>query len=191
MDKGRDRDREGSRDREEKEDRYSSSSSSSSKRNGIDEGDRKSSSKTQTLSWLKKDNRGKTTDPSSSTTTSNNTNNNKSGSGSSEVYLPPVKFKTLPNIKVDAVVVKPGGGASQAQQGKMIEVWMNDRLGRKVMIKCHTTDTVGTLKRLAAAKLGTRYEKIRLQKWHSVLKDPIQLGDYEIGDGSSVDLYYM
>jgi len=47
----------------------------------------------------------------------------------------------------------------------MIEVILNDRMGKKVRVKCNPDDTVGDLKKLAAAQTGTRPEKIRLQKW--------------------------
>jgi ubiquitin-like protein 5 len=69
----------------------------------------------------------------------------------------------------------------------MIEVVLNDRLGKKVRVKCKYVifiashffqtpyifclfrspdDTIGDLKKLAAAQLGTKPEKIRLQKWY-------------------------
>lgn len=38
----------------------------------------------------------------------------------------------------------------------MIEVVLNDRLGKKVRVKCNEDDTIGDLKKLAAAQLGTR-----------------------------------
>ena len=38
----------------------------------------------------------------------------------------------------------------------MIEVIVNDRLGKKVRIKANPTDTVGDFKRLVAAQTGTR-----------------------------------
>ncbi|CAE7336412.1 UBL5 [Symbiodinium sp. KB8] len=57
----------------------------------------------------------------------------------------------------------------------MIEVVCNDRLGRKVRVKCNPDDTIGDLKKLLAAQTGTRAEKIRLQKWHTVYKDHITL----------------
>ena len=38
----------------------------------------------------------------------------------------------------------------------MIEVVLNDRLGKKVRVKCNSDDTIGDLKKLAAAQLGTR-----------------------------------
>eukprot|EP00953_Heterococcus_sp_UTEX-ZZ885_P040331 20627-Heterococcus_DN1.PRE.6 len=47
----------------------------------------------------------------------------------------------------------------------MIEVVCNDRLGKKVRVKCNEDDTIGDLKKLIAAQVGTRPEKIRIQKW--------------------------
>jgi ubiquitin-like protein 5 len=51
-------------------------------------------------------------------------------------------------------------------------------------------DTIGDLKKLIAAQTGTRPEKIRLQKWYTVFKDHITLGDYEIHDGANLEMYY-
>lgn len=72
----------------------------------------------------------------------------------------------------------------------MIEIVVNDRLGKKMRIKCSQEDTVGDLKKLIAVQTGTRPEKIRLQKWYNIFKDPIKLSDYEIHDGMSLELYY-
>jgi ubiquitin-like protein 5 len=72
----------------------------------------------------------------------------------------------------------------------MIEVVLNDRLGKKVRVKCNEDDTVGDLKKVAAAQIGTRPEKLRLQKWYTVFKDHIRLSDYEIHDGMNLELYY-
>jgi ubiquitin-like protein 5 len=72
----------------------------------------------------------------------------------------------------------------------MIEVVCNDRIGKKIRLKCNPDDTIGDLKKLIAAQIGTRPEKIRLQKWYSVFKDHITLEDYEIRDGSNIELYY-
>ena len=46
----------------------------------------------------------------------------------------------------------------------MIEVICNDRLGKKIRVKCNEDDTIGDLKKLVAAQSGTRPEKIRIQK---------------------------
>ncbi len=72
----------------------------------------------------------------------------------------------------------------------MIEIVLNDRLGKKVRVKCNEDDTVGDLKKLVAAQTGTRPEKIRIQKWYTIYKDHITLADYEIKEGMSLELYY-
>jgi ubiquitin-like protein 5 len=73
----------------------------------------------------------------------------------------------------------------------MIEVILNDRLGKKVRVKVNSNDTVSDLKKLAAAQLGTRYEKIQLKKWYNIFKDHVRLDDYEIHDGMGIELYYL
>ncbi|KAL9269204.1 Ubiquitin-like protein [Drosera capensis] len=70
----------------------------------------------------------------------------------------------------------------------MIEVVLNDRLGKKVRVKCNEDDTIGDLKKLVAAQTGTRPDKIRIQKWYTIYKDHITLGDYEIHDGMGLEL---
>jgi ubiquitin-like protein 5 len=49
----------------------------------------------------------------------------------------------------------------------MIEVVLNDRLGKKVCVKCNEDDMIGDLKKLAAAQLRTRPEKLKTQKWYT------------------------
>ena len=71
----------------------------------------------------------------------------------------------------------------------MIEVICNDRLGKKIRVKCEPDDTIGDLKKLLAAQTGTRPEKLRIQKWYTVYKDHITLDDYEIHDGMGLELY--
>lgn len=70
----------------------------------------------------------------------------------------------------------------------MIEVVLNDRLGKKVRVKCNEDDTILDLKRLAAAMLGTRPEKLQIKKWYTIYKDHITLEDYEIHDGMGLEL---
>lgn len=72
----------------------------------------------------------------------------------------------------------------------MIEIIANDRVGKKVKVKCFPTDTIFMLKQLIAAHTGTKPEKIKLQKAYNIYKDHITLDDYEIKDGSSLELYY-
>lgn len=78
----------------------------------------------------------------------------------------------------------------EQQPQQLMELIVNDRIGKKVRVKCFPTDTVGDLKKLISAHIGTRPEKIKLQKSYTVFKDHITLQDYEILDGSSIELYY-
>lgn len=93
----------------------------------------------------------------------------------------------------------------------MIEITCNDRLGKKVRVKCNPDDTVGDLKKLIAAQTGTKWDKIVLKKWYTTFKDHIQLQDCilfygnietiidfflnscsdEIHDGMNLELYYQ
>lgn len=73
----------------------------------------------------------------------------------------------------------------------MMEITVNDRLGKKVRVKCNDDDTIGDLKKLIAAQTGTRSEKIVLKKWYNIFKDHITLADYEIKDGANLELYYQ
>lgn len=57
-------------------------------------------------------------------------------------------------------------------------------------MKCELDDTVLDVKKLVALQTGTRPEKLRIQKWHTVYKDHITLGDYEVSDGMMLELYY-
>lgn len=59
----------------------------------------------------------------------------------------------------------------------MIEITCNDRLGKKVRVKCNSDDTIGDLKKLIAAQTGTHWEKIVLKKWYTIFKDHIKLED--------------
>ncbi|TRZ09172.1 hypothetical protein HGM15179_017938, partial [Zosterops borbonicus] len=73
----------------------------------------------------------------------------------------------------------------------MIEVVCNDRLGKKVRVKCNPEDSIRDLKKLIAAQTGTRWDKIVLKKWYTIFKDHVTLGDYEIHDGMNLELYYQ
>jgi len=72
----------------------------------------------------------------------------------------------------------------------MIEVICNDRLGKKIRVKCNPSDTIGDFKLLLAAQSGTRKDKIVLKKGYIIFKDHITLEDYEINDGMGLELYY-
>lgn len=77
----------------------------------------------------------------------------------------------------------------------MLEITCNDRLGKKVRVKCNQDDTIGDLKKLIAAQTGTRPEKIVLKKWYTIYKDHVTVGDYEIQiiilTGTSNELYRL
>ncbi|VDK34338.1 unnamed protein product [Dibothriocephalus latus] len=73
----------------------------------------------------------------------------------------------------------------------MIEITANDRLGKKVRVKCNPSDTIGDLKKLIAAQSGTSWDRIILKKWYITFKDHVTLGDYEIKDGMNLELYYQ
>ena len=72
----------------------------------------------------------------------------------------------------------------------MIEVIVDDRCGKRARVKCSPSDTVGTLKLLVAAQIGTKPEKIVLKKAYIYYKDHITLDDYEVSDGFAFELYY-
>lgn len=72
----------------------------------------------------------------------------------------------------------------------MIEVLANDRLGKKIKVKCLPSDTVGDLKKIIGLQTGTLPEKLMLKKGHLIYKDHITLDDYEVQDGFNFELYY-
>ncbi|KAJ7496697.1 ubiquitin-like protein [Mycena latifolia] len=71
----------------------------------------------------------------------------------------------------------------------LVEIIANDRLGRKVRVKCSPDDTVGDPKKLIAAQTGTDHTKFQLKKWYTIYKDHITLSDYRIHDGMSLEMY--
>lgn len=92
----------------------------------------------------------------------------------------------------------------------MLEITCNDRLGKKVRVKCNPDDTIGDLKKLIAAQTGTKFDKIVLKKWYTIYKDNIRLSDCklhqvksctfnkhfflpsdEIHDGMNLEMYYQ
>lgn len=72
----------------------------------------------------------------------------------------------------------------------MISIQANDRLGRKITVKCLEDDTIGDLKKVLLLQIGTLFEKIILKKGYKVYKDHISLADYEVHDGFNFELYY-
>ncbi|CAN0854168.1 Ubiquitin-like protein 5 [Linum grandiflorum] len=72
----------------------------------------------------------------------------------------------------------------------MLEVVLNDRLGKKVRVKSNKDDTISDLKKLVAVQTGTKAEKIRIQKLYTIYNDHITLSDYEIHDDMGLERYY-
>ena len=60
----------------------------------------------------------------------------------------------------------------------LMEIVVSDRMGKRQRIKCRPSDTVLQFKKLISAQIGTRAEKIRLQKANIIFKDHITLEDY-------------
>lgn len=77
-----------------------------------------------------------------------------------------------------------------AGQPPFISVVCNDRMGKKVSVKCDPKDTVGDFKLLLQAQIGTTAARIQLKRGTVLFRDHITLEDYEIVDGSAVELYY-
>lgn len=76
------------------------------------------------------------------------------------------------------------------ESNKPIEIVVNDRLGKKVKIKCFSNDEIKDVKKLISANIGTKAEKLKLKYGTAFLKDNITLDDYEIKNGSGIELYY-
>ncbi|KAI9200963.1 hypothetical protein LWI28_015780 [Acer negundo] len=74
----------------------------------------------------------------------------------------------------------------------MIEVVLNDRLGKKVHLKCNDDDKIDDLKKLVTVQMGTRPDKIRIHKWIEIdprtyLEEKSGLqSDDELEDSSSI-----
>lgn len=99
-------------------------------------------------------------------------------------------FKSCPSQEqVPPNIIQPR--QSPLSNTTLIEVIVNDRMGKKVRVKCSKKDTIGQLKKLIAAQSGTKADKIVLKKWYNIYKDHITLEDYEIADGMSLELYYQ
>ncbi|KAG0167187.1 Ubiquitin-like 5 [Apophysomyces sp. BC1015] len=85
---------------------------------------------------------------------------------------------------------KPAEKPRAQPRYNLIELEVNDRLGKKVRVKCSPTDSVGDFKKLVAAQIGTDPNKIVLKKWYKEYKDHITLQDYELNNGMNLELYY-
>lgn len=78
---------------------------------------------------------------------------------------------------------------SQASAPELIKIFVNNRLGSKHEIPCSSTDTIADLKKLVAFQIGSKPEAILLKRQgEKPLRDTLTLEDYEMGNGSSLDL---
>ncbi|NWZ85871.1 UBL5 protein, partial [Poecile atricapillus] len=50
---------------------------------------------------------------------------------------------------------------------------------------------VRDMKKLIPAQTGTRRDNIVLEKWDTIFKAHVTLGDYEIHDGTNLQLYFQ
>uniref|UniRef100_A0A8C6DKT6 Ubiquitin-like protein 5 n=1 Tax=Moschus moschiferus TaxID=68415 RepID=A0A8C6DKT6_MOSMO len=73
----------------------------------------------------------------------------------------------------------------------MTEAFCKDPLGKKVCIKCNTDDNIGKLKKVMIAQTGTGRNNIVLKKWYMILKHHVSLGNNEIHNGMTLELYYQ
>jgi len=88
------------------------------------------------------------------------------------MYFPVVKQVSVLDL------VKEGKLVHNSYAPVLIEVIVNDRMGKKQSIKCRPTDSIGGFKKLISAQIGTRPDKIRLQKANIIYKDHLNLEDY-------------
>ena len=74
------------------------------------------------------------------------------------------------SVVSSAVIIIVLIGCNNSYRCRMIEITCNDRLGKKVRVKCNADDTIGDLKKLVAAQTGTKWERIILKKWYTIFK---------------------
>lgn len=86
----------------------------------------------------------------------------------------PANFPIAKQVQV-LDLVREGKLTHNSFNPLLIEVVVNDRMGKRQRIKCHPSDTVLQFKKLISAQIGTRPEKIRLQKANIIFKDHITL----------------
>ena len=75
------------------------------------------------------------------------------------------KEKSPPHLQPVVLQIIQGFHSQRIQQHqKMIEIQANDRLGKKIKLKCLPTDTIGDVKKILALQIGTPAEKLILKK---------------------------
>ena len=78
---------------------------------------------------------------------------------------------------------------SRIATDEVIRVHVNNRTGTKTTIICAPSDTIANFKEMIGHQLGLRAEDILLKRQgERPLKGDVTLQDYEVADGSSLDL---
>ncbi|KAI4192910.1 MAG: hypothetical protein LQ346_004090 [Caloplaca aetnensis] len=71
----------------------------------------------------------------------------------------------------------------------LVHIFVNNRLGTRLEITCSASDSFGDVKKLVAFQSGIKAEAILLKRQGMrPFKDALTLEDYEIGNGSSLDM---
>ena len=126
-----------------------------------------------------------TSTKSSSTSRTRHHANLNSSSKVSPAFYSRIKISTSTrNTRKRASTSKPTPTSM-----RLIRVLINNRLGSRETIFCSSSDTIYDFKKLAAMKIGTKPEPIMLKRQgQRPLKNNLTLEDYEIGNGSWLDL---
>ena len=117
----------------------------------------------------------------------NNRDRDHDGKWGNDKYDPNAESASKKSKKKDLDVAYDHDGKKMLP---MIEVIVDDKLGKRSRVKCSAGDTIGDLKKLTAAQIGTKAEKLVLKKGYEFYKDHITLDDYEVSDGFMFEMYY-
>ncbi|MCJ1364955.1 putative actin patch assembly and actin polymerization protein [Acarospora aff. strigata] len=110
----------------------------------------------------------------------------KSAHKASAVSKSRIEKKTQPQSKPTRDATRSQDSSSSSL---LIRVFVNNRLGTRVSIPCSPSDTVSDFKKLVAFQVGTRPDAIMLKRQgQRALRGELTLADYEIGNGTSLDL---
>ncbi|KAJ2009383.1 ubiquitin-like modifier hub1 [Coemansia thaxteri] len=71
-----------------------------------------------------------------------------------------------------------------------IQVTFDDRTGKKITIPCQPGDSIGSVKVMVGALIGTRVDKFVFKRGAQTFKDQGTLDLYEVHDKTSVEIMY-
>jgi len=110
--------------------------------------------------------------------------------GMTKRTAPSTKSSTTTSVAPPSSILQPLE-TSFLSSGAVLEVVLSDRVGKRVKVKCKEKATIADLKKEAARTLGMKQvDRIRLQRGPDILRDAVLLEDYEILNGTALDLYY-